>query len=112
MSTFKSAIAVCGLSQREAAEFLGVSLDTVKSWCAGRANPPLGVWTMLASLFEQIQNAADGAADTMNFEGINPRAFNKIEADLSGDELPVPGALAAAGAMALLMTIADISAID
>lgn len=107
MSAFKSAIGVCGLSQREAADFLQVSLDTVKSWCAGRSNPPFGVWTMLASLFEQIQAAADGAADVMDLEGIDPRAFNNIEADIPGNELPMAGALAAAGAMALLMAITD-----
>lgn len=107
MSAFKSSIGVCGLSQREAAEFLDVSLDTVKSWCAGRANPPLGVWTMLASLFEQVQEAADGAADVMSLEGIDPRAYNNIEADIPGNELPVEGALRAAGAMALLMAISD-----
>lgn len=106
MTAFKSAIGICGLSQSEAAEFLDVSVDTVKSWCAGRANPPLGVWKLLASLFEQIQDAADNAADVMNLEGIDPRAFNNIEADVPGDELPIEGAVNAAGAMALLMTVA------
>jgi len=107
MSTFKSAIGVCGLSQSEAAAFLDVSLDTVKAWCAGRANPPRGVWLMLASLFEQVQDAADGAADSMALDGIHPRAWNNIEADIRGDELPAEGAMRAAGAMALLMAIAD-----
>lgn len=107
MSTFKSAIGVCGLSQSEAAAFLGVSVDTIKSWCAGRANPPRGVWELLASLFQQIQDAADGAADHMALEGIDPRAWGNIEADISGQELPTDGALRAAGAMALLMAIAD-----
>lgn len=106
MSAFKSALGVCGLSQSEAAEFLEVSIDTVKSWCSGRANPPLGVWRLMASLFEQVQDAADGAADVMDIDGIDPRALNNIEADMHGNELPVAGALKAAGAMALLMTIA------
>lgn len=107
MTTFKSALGVCGLSQTEAADFLQVSVDTVKSWCAGRANPPLGVWQTIASLFEQVQNAADGAADVMDLEGVDPRAFNSIEADINGDELPLIGAMKAAGAMALLMAISD-----
>lgn len=106
MTAFKSSIGVCGLSQSEAADFLDVSIDTVKSWCSGRANPPLGVWRLMASLFEQVQDAADGAADVMDIDGIDPRAFNNIEADMPGNELPVAGALKAAGAMALLMTIA------
>lgn len=112
MSAFKSALGVCGLSQTEAADFLQVSIDTVKSWCSGRANPPRGVWQMLASLFQQIQDAADGAADVMDLEGIDPRAYNAIEADITGNELPVEGALRAAGAMALLMAIADMNALD
>lgn len=106
MTTFKSSLGVCGLSQSEAAEFLEVSIDTVKSWCSGRANPPLGVWQLLASLFEQVQDAAEGAADVMDIEGVDPRAFNNIEADIPGNELPASGAINAAGAMALLMTVA------
>lgn len=107
MTAFKSSLGVCGLSQSEAADFLEVSIDTVKSWCSGRANPPLGVWQLLASLFEQVQDAADGAADVMDLEGIDPRAFNNVEAEIPGHELPMPGALKAAGAMALLIAIAE-----
>lgn len=109
MTTFKSALSLCGLSQQEAADFLGYSLHTVKSWCSRGANPPLGAWQMLASLFVQIQEAADGAADVMSLEGIDPRAFNNIEADIPGNSLPVEGALRAAGAMALLMAISDMT---
>lgn len=107
MTAFKSALSICGLSQQEAADFLDVQLNSVKKWCNGTLNPPIGVWQMLASLFEQIQDAADSAADVMELEGIDPRAFNNIEADIRGNELPVEGALRAAGAMALLMAIAD-----
>lgn len=107
MATFKSAISLCGLSQQGAADFLQVSLDTVKSWCAGRNNPPLGVWQQLASLFRQIERAADGAADIMDLEGIDPRSFNNLEADLTDDTLPTEGSMQAAGAMALLMVLAD-----
>jgi len=107
VTTFKAALSICGLSQTEAADFLQVSTHTVKSWCADRANPPRGVWVMLASLFEQIQDAADGAAEVMTLDGIDARAWNNVEADIRGNELPVEGSLRAAGAMALLMAIAD-----
>lgn len=109
MTTFKSALGVCGLSQLEAADFFQVRIDTVKSWSTGRNPPPLGVWKQLASLFDQIQEAADGAADHMSLEGIDPRAFNNLEADLTTEELPVNSATKAAGAMALLMAIQDLS---
>lgn len=107
MTTFKSAIGVCCLSQQEAADFLGVRLDTVKSWCVGRANPPLGIWQLLASLFEQIQDAADSASEVMALEGIDPRSYNSIQADIAGNELPTQGALDAAGAIALLQSVQD-----
>lgn len=108
MTTFRHALMICGLSQTEAADFLGVRLDTIKSWSAGRRRVPVGAWKMLAGLYEQIQDAADGAADAMVLDGIDPRAWQNVEADLigrSGETIPTPGALAAAGAAALLMAV-------
>lgn len=109
MTTFKTALSLCGMTQSEAADFLGVRLDTVKSWCSDQnpKSPPEHAWRLLASLFQQIQDAADGAADTMALDGIDPRAYNMIEADIPGNELPTSAALKAAGAMALLMAIED-----
>jgi len=52
---------VCGLSQREAADFLDARLDTVKSWSAGRNPTPPGVIDALADLANRIDAAADGA---------------------------------------------------
>lgn len=106
MTTFKSAISLCGLSQQEAADFLQVNINTIKSWSSGRANPPRGVWLQLASLWRQIEDAADGAAEVMDLEGIDPRAWNHLEADLTVDPLPTAGAMESAGAMALLMVLA------
>ena len=56
---FAVALAACGLSQTQAAEFFGVQPDTVKSWGAGRNRVPPGVWEQLAELFEQIEQLAD-----------------------------------------------------
>lgn len=106
MTTFKHALSVCGLSQRQAADFLGVSLSSVKDWCAGRSRVPEGVWRLLAELFERVQDAADAAADHMALEGVDPRAWGNIEADQPRNPLP-EGADSAAGAMALLMAIRD-----
>lgn len=108
MTTFRHALMICGLSHAEAADFLGVRIDTIKSWSSGRRTVPTGAWQMLAELYEQIQDAADGAADVMVRDGIDPRAWNNVEADLigrSGESIPTPGALAAAGAAALLMAV-------
>ena len=48
MSTFKNARILCGLSRASAANFLGVSPETVKKWDQGKTHPPRGVWEMLA----------------------------------------------------------------
>lgn len=104
MTTFKSALHVCGLSQQQAAHYLGVSLQSVKHWSSGRTQPPGGVWEMLADLFERVQDAADGAADSMKLDGIDPRVWGSIDADSGKDPLP-EGADSAAGAMALLTAV-------
>lgn len=49
----------CGLSLAEAADFLGVRLDTVKSWSAGRNPTPEGVIDELRALYAKIERAAD-----------------------------------------------------
>jgi hypothetical protein len=52
----------CGLSQREAADVLGVSINTVKSWMAGRASPRHGVIAELRALYARIERAAAEAS--------------------------------------------------
>jgi hypothetical protein len=48
----------CGLSHREAATFLNVRLDTVKSWSSGRNRAGDGVIAELRALYERIDRAA------------------------------------------------------
>jgi hypothetical protein len=59
MTTFSSAIRLCGLSRREAADYFGVRLDTVGSWSSGSNPVPPGVWDMLADLWRRIEDAAE-----------------------------------------------------
>lgn len=106
MTTFKSAIAICGLSMREAAEFLGVSYDTAKSWSQGRNAPPMGVWQDLAGLYARIEGAADFAASNLEPDLIALRIANNLQADQG--EKPLPGSGPdVAGAMALLLAVQD-----
>jgi hypothetical protein len=107
MNTFKSALAICGLSQSEAALFFDISLQSVKSMSLGRRTVPEGIWIMLADLFEQIQDAADYAAGHMIVEDIDPRMWSNIQADLGHDPIPISGAVDVAGAMALLTSVKD-----
>lgn len=104
--TFKYALSACGLSQREAADFLGVSLDSVKGWAQERRPVPKGVWDMLADLYARIENAANFAADQMADNGVDPRAYQSIDANFGDDPLP-EGSSKIAGAVALLMALYD-----
>ena len=106
MTTFKAAIAICGLSQQEAAEFLGVSIQSVKDWSRGRSAPPIGVWSMMAQLYARIEDAADFAASHIEPGLMDRRVMNNIAADQGDDPLPGSGDMVA-GAMALLLALSD-----
>lgn len=104
MTTFKSSLAICGLSQKQAADFLDVGLQTVKHWSSGRNNVPGGVWEMLSDLYARIERSADLAS--VKLDDVDPRQWGNIRADLGND--PLPGdADQVAGAMALLLAIQD-----
>jgi hypothetical protein len=59
MTPFALLLNLCGLSQREAAAFLNVRPDTVKSWGAGRNAAPVRVLDELRALHRQQRRAAD-----------------------------------------------------
>ncbi len=59
----------CGLSHREAAELLGVRIDTVKSWSAGRNRAPAGVIAELRALHGRIEAAAGAAVRAIEATG-------------------------------------------
>lgn len=57
------AIQICGLSQQEAADYLDVSLSTVKSWCSGRRTLPVGVWRELGQLYHDMRSDINDIQD-------------------------------------------------
>ncbi len=61
MTLFSAALRLLGLSQAEAAEYLDVRPDTVKSWSAGRNRVPEGIWEELRALW-RLQSRAAGEA--------------------------------------------------
>jgi transcriptional regulator with XRE-family HTH domain len=68
ITVFQILTQACGFSQQEAADFLGVRPDTVKSWASGRRKAPQKVLVDLAALLVQIdKSAAEALAqiDTM-----------------------------------------------
>lgn len=106
MTTFKASLGICGLSQMEAATYLGVSLASVKNWCRGKGAPPFGVWQMMADLYMRIEGSADFASAKIDLGAMDRLMLNNITADCGNDPLP-EGAEDAAGAMALLLAIND-----
>lgn len=55
MSTeFKSALALCGFSRKEAAAFLDVSESSVDKWSRGVSDPPNGVWRDLSARWASL----------------------------------------------------------
>lgn len=58
MTAFYGLATLCGLSHREAADFLGVKIDRVKSWSAGRNGTPVGIIDELRLLHARQRRAA------------------------------------------------------
>jgi hypothetical protein len=61
MTTFALLCNRCGLSLREAADFLGVRQDTVRSWSIGRRGAPASAIEELRALYAKIERAAGEA---------------------------------------------------
>lgn len=81
-TTFTLLCGRCGLSQREAAELLGVRLDTVKSWAIGRNPTPPGVIDELRGLYARITRAANEALKAL---AEAKAKADKIEIGLASD---------------------------
>lgn len=79
MTPYAALQSLCGLSNREAAEYLAVAEDTVKSWRTGRRSVPDGALSDLLDLWGAIDTAAaEGADDIMKKieqEGAMPAAI-------------------------------------
>lgn len=104
-TTFTAALAICGLSHAEAANFLGVHRDTVQAWSVGASSPPRGVWKMLSGLYSRIEIAAENACASLDLSRVESREVIHLCADSEEDPLPT-GADAVAGAMAFLHAVA------
>lgn len=58
MTPYRLLLSRVGLSQADAATLHQVRLDTIKSWCAGRARAPVGVIAELRTLYKRQKKAA------------------------------------------------------
>lgn len=66
MTSFALLCQLCNLSHREAAAYLDVRLDTVKSWSSGRNPTPDGALVSLRDLVRKIDRAAAEALKLVN----------------------------------------------
>lgn len=111
MTNFKYSLQACGLSQTEAAEFLGKSLQSIKDYCRGKSNPPPEVWKMISELYFQVQNISDCAANALDLEGLDFRAYNNISATGALEKIELPNSSCAnmadaVGFLKALLTLA------
>jgi len=103
MTPYKLLRQACGLSQREAAEFRGVRLDTVKSWDTGRNNAPQDAVDQLKDLYGLLVEAAGNAVETIQLKTADEIeiAYPLSDADAQSKGLPCLGAWEAMTAMVI-----------
>lgn len=106
MTTFNAVRNLCGLSQQGTADYLGVSIQSVKNWCRGKTAPPFGVWVMMSDLWGRVLDAGEDAAERLDPENMDRMLVNGVQADDGHDPLP-DGSDWAAGAVAVLSAIQD-----
>lgn len=104
-AVFKAALGICGLSNEAAAEFIGVSVDTVKKWCSGKRNVPPFAWQPIAKLYTQIVEVSEAALEALDADEINDASLALLAEDVGGERLPNEGATRAAMAMFVLSRI-------
>ncbi|MCA3359227.1 MAG: hypothetical protein ING02_14620 [Roseomonas sp.] len=66
MTPYRLLLSRVGLSQADAATLHQVRLDTIKSWCAGRARAPVGVIAELRTLYARQKKAAAEALEMIS----------------------------------------------
>lgn len=71
---FSASLGVLGLSQREAGEYLGYSLETIKKYCQGKREPREEAWAKLRALYAMQETAKDNTIEVigdMKAEALN-----------------------------------------
>ena len=83
---FDLLVQTCGLSQREAADFLRVRLDTVKSWASGRRQAPHEALAELATLANRIDTAATEGLAQIEKMAAQHGALSEIDLGIASDD--------------------------
>jgi len=87
MTTLFSLLAqACGLSHREAAEFVQVRIDTVKSWSSGRNACPARALDEMATLAARVATAAAEALAQIEAMAAQQGAPDVIDLGVASDD--------------------------
>lgn len=87
MTLFPEILRGVGFSQADAARYLDVSLNTIKSWGAGRNPVPPGVFKELSNLAECEENAAINFINHLEEMAKQPEGWPEtIEFGLASDD--------------------------
>lgn len=79
---FAACLSRLGLSQSQAADYLGPSINTIKSWSSGRNPVPKGIWDELrqyeAKIIDRSETIREIWEDAGEPETIAPQYENEI----------------------------------
>ncbi|RMF02548.1 MAG: hypothetical protein D6773_08495 [Alphaproteobacteria bacterium] len=96
-TAYRALTALAGLSLAEAGEYLGVALDTSKSWSMGRNPTPQWAIDALCDLIERQEQAADEALQVIHDLADQHGWPESVDIHVS-DDWPADGARAAVAA--------------
>lgn len=110
ITTFNALRQACGLSQSETADWLRVSLDTVKKWCSmGQSNcAPLKAYEELDALLTRIEGLADQMSGQIDPDVMGKEALQGLSADDSLEPDMPSGACSMAAALAIAYAMREI----
>lgn len=106
--SFEIALMLCGITQGEAAELLGVSEEQIASWFRKEEEAPPDVWYQLSQLHNRIGGAGAGAAEAILSREIDLRGASRaLNVNVKDDPLPGLGGQIA-GTLAVLKAVGGI----
>lgn len=107
ITTFNALRQSCGLSQLETADWLGVSLDTIKKWCSTQQPncAPLGAYEELDELLVRIENLADQMSGRIDPDIMSKQALQGLSASDNLDPPMPSGACSMAAALTIVYSM-------
>lgn len=108
MTAFYCLMTACGLSNQEAADFLGVSLGSIEGWKSGRRNAPDGVFSEMRTLWRSMMSAAQMAAETIEQSGVEETEIGLASDDHEAEHLGLPCVGAHRALLGMIIAMTDV----